>query len=279
MSHLPIFRLCAAAVAIAASFASPRVFATAQIGGVVSLTTGQGGGTCNVSAVVPLTTLQDSFSLSAMTPSLPDCTAIAAGAVHASAALRDVGLRVSSSGSPGNASAQVALNDTYIITPPPGTPTGMIAMPVSFTLEGDVAPGSMMGFGPFLSYDFGITDTNSGFSSATAFSATGQITAIGHTSLTFNGVVSFLNLNQASFPMRATLSMTMLTNQLLLGSVDFYNTGVSYISLPPGFTATTSSGLPVNFAPVPEPATSMLWLTGLMLGGWVVRRRAARQPR
>ena len=72
------------------------------------------------------------------------------------------------------------------------------------------------------------------------------------TSLSFSGVVSFRNDNQPLFPMVALVEMTMISSNLLSGSsIHFFNTGLVSITLPPGFTATTSSGLPVVFAPVP----------------------------
>jgi hypothetical protein len=45
------------------------------------------------------------------------------------------------------------------------------------------------------------------------------------------------------------------------------------MTLPAGFSVTTSSGTPLVFAPVPEPAVNATMLAGLALVGWVYRRR------
>jgi hypothetical protein len=63
------------------------------------------------------------------------------------------------------------------------------------------------------------------------------------------------------------------------GALDFYNSAAASILLPAGFSATTSSGLPLVFAPtpVPEPSPAALLLAGLACVGlarrWTARAR------
>ena len=274
MASLATFALAGAALC-----ASQDASAVALIGGTISLSMVPGLGSCNASAQVLGTTPQDTFMLAVATPSSANCEGqSAAGSMHAEAATRSIGMQLTASGPQTTAAGQVSFIDTWIITPPPGTPTGLITLPVSFALDGTVAPGSTFSFGRFLSYVFTIADLNSGGGNPLQnFQVTGEITTTGPVSLSFNGNVSFLNLNQASFPMRAQIDMMLFAPQLNVGSINFYNTAVASIDLPPGFTATTSSGIPLVFAPVPEPATSALWTLGLALVGLAARRRGGAQ--
>jgi hypothetical protein len=79
---------------------------------------------------------------------------------------------------------------------------------------------------------------------------------------TFNGVVAFSYTGQ---PLPVAVSMSLSVPGLFNGSVDFYNTAWIAMSLPAGFSATTSSGLPLVFAPVPEPSSGVLFGAGLAL--------------
>jgi hypothetical protein len=58
--------------------------------------------------------------------------------------------------------------------------------------------------------------------------------------------------------------MNLFVTGLFEGTVDCYNTAAASITLPAGFTASTSSGLPLVFAPVPEPDTGALLVGGLL---------------
>ncbi len=259
-------------IAGAALSLSPAAHAVALLGGNIGLSMFPGLGACNAGAGVSLSTPQDVFALAVATPAGGPCTQSASGSMHAAAATRSLGMQLTASGPQTVAAGQVSFVDTWIITPPPGTPVGFITMPVSFALDGTVAPGSSFSFGRFLDYVFTISDPNTGVGNPLQnFQVTGRITATGTTALVFNGDVSFRNFNQTSLPMRALVEMTLLVPQLNAGSVDFSNTAQASLTLPPGFTATTSSGLPLVFAPVPEPATSWLWALGAALLGWVTR--------
>ena len=58
------------------------------------------------------------------------------------------------------------------------------------------------------------------------------------------------------------------------GVLDFYNSAAASIQLPAGYSATTSSGLPLVFAPVPEPSLTALLAAGLVLVLLTPRLRA-----
>ena len=279
MNRFPV--AAALAVALAVGLPCTDANAIAQIGGSLSLTMVPGLGACNVTRQVLGSTMQDTFALSGATPLIALCAGQSATAdLRADAPTRSIGMRLVASGPQTTAAAQVSFNDRWFLTPPPGTPAGFITMPVSFTFEGSVAPGSQFqpGFGRFLDYNFAISDPNSGVGSPLQlFQSIGQITAAGNYALTFSGNVSFRNFNSAQVPMTALVDMILFAPQLNVGVIDFYNTAVASMTLPPGFTATTSSGVPLMFA-VPEPATVALWALGVAIVGVASRRRAAAQP-
>lgn len=241
--------------------------AVALMGGTLSLTMVPGLGSCNVSRQVPLTTPQDNFTLSAATPICSGQSA--AGGLRADASTGALGLRLTASGPQTTASAQVGFVDRWLLTPPPGTPAGFITLPVSFRLDGSVAPGSQFStpFGRFLDYNLTISDPNSGVGNPLqSFQALGSISATGSYNLTFNGSLNIRNFNQTLMPMTALVEMMLLVPQLNVGAIDFYNTALTSMTLPAGYTATNSSGVALPFStPVPEPATAALWLAGLVL--------------
>lgn len=261
--------LVAAAVAMLLAGESA---ATANLGGVVALVGGLG--TCNYSKLVPLDTLQDTFLLSGAT----GCSGTAASVdMHGEAATAKVGLRASSSGNGfGNsqAAAQVYFRDHWFITLPAGSAVGTYTIPVSLTLEGSISPGSLSGFNRFMDYSMSIRDLYSGLSPSTLFTANGSIAATGVFSQVFSGSVDFRYFGPGSaLPTTAEVVTSLFLLGLNEGVLDFYNTASISMQLPAGFSATTSSGVQLVFAPVPEPATYALMLAGLGLVAWEARRR------
>lgn len=248
--------------------------ATAQLGGALSL--GVNGG-CRFDALVPLTTLQDTFVLAGATPSLPGCGGLSvSGALRGDAASPAVGLKIVASGPNTPAAAQVSLVDEWIITPPAGTAAGPVLFPVILTLDGLVAPGSVFqaATGRFLDYTLAISDKYNGLDPLYKFRTDSQITTTGPASLSFSGTVAIRNYNTAAIPMTAVVQLGLSVPNLLAGTVDVFNTASLTMTLPPGFTAVTSSGLPLRFAtPVPEPGTNALWALGLFAIGVAVRQR------
>lgn len=256
------------AMACAALLAHGTARATAQIGGVISATFSEAGGTCNKSAVVPLTTQQNTFALPLAAP----CAAgSAGGTLKGDAATGSAGLKVDASGT-GFVSSQVSLIDRWTLTPPAGTVAGTYAIPVSLQVDGTVSPGStaVLG-GPFLTYNITLLDTNSGLPGG-RIDGIGSVTSTGTYSQTFSGPVNVRYFGPTSSLLSTVeISVQMTVPQLSTGTIDFYNTAFAALTLPPGWSAVTSSGLPV--VAVPEPATALLMLLGV--GALALRGRYA----
>lgn len=243
-------------VVCAAGSVAGQAAATAAIGGALSLIGGNGA--CNVSALVPQDTQQDSFALSRSTA----CAGTRSDAqIRGSAATASVGMRASSQGN-GQGSSQVAtqvrLADQWQISVPSGTPLGPITLPVSLHLEGSITPGALNGFqfNRFLDYTMNIGLPFS----FNAFQANGSIGTTGAFAQTFNGSVTWRYTGQ---PLAAAIELSLFMPGLNEGVVDFYNSAAASIQLPSGYSATTSSGLPLVFAPVPEPSPAALLAAGL----------------
>lgn len=263
------YLLVALSLGCAALGASVDAVATANLGGVVSVLAGNG--VCNASALVPGNTLQDSFQLDRSTA----CTGGSASAqVRGSAATGSVGLRVTSSGNglgSSNAAAQVQFSDQWTIAVPAGTPRGTINLPVALHLDGTVSLGAKVdpgNGGRFLQYALSIGEPFS----FNVLSANGQVSTVGAFSQTFNGIVGFSYSGQ---PLKVAVAMNLTAPGLFEGSVDFYNTASASMTLPAGYSASTSSGIPLVFAPIPEPSHAAL-LAGGLLALALVRRAAGR---
>jgi len=129
-------------------------------------------------------------------------------------------------------------------------------------------------FNRFLDYGLSVRDLYAGLSATTLFAANGAISTTGAFTQTFNGNVNFRYFGPGSaLPMTAEVVANLFLPGLDEGVVDFYNTASISMQLPSGFSATTSSGLPLVFAPVPEPRTNAMMLAGLGLLAWRARRQ------
>lgn len=250
----------------------------AQTGGTVAVSGGAPGPSCQSSRTVSTSTVQDTLSLAVAA----SCNGGSGTAeIRSDALAPSVGLQGSASDS--SASAFVILSDVWTIGVPASVPLGgSFSLPVSFRLEGDVAPGSLYGpaFGRFLdlSGSLGQFGTASGL-----FQVSSRIDSIGHFDQTFAGLATFTN-----FGPTATLAMfeiSLFMPFLQHGSVDFLNTLAASVALPPGFTVTSGSGAALfaplaPVAPVPEPETVVLMMAGLLgLGGrraWLTRVKPSR---
>lgn len=249
-----------------------QAHATATLGGVVSLVGGSGA--CNFSQLVPLNTQQDTFVLNGATGCLGTSSSVD---LHGEAATGTIGLRATSSGNglgSSQAAAQVYYSDHWLLTPPAGLANGTYSIPVSLTLEGNISPGALYGFqfNRFLDYSLSVRDLYAGISPSTLFSVNGSISTTGAFTQTFNGNVNFRYFGPGSaLPMTAEVIASLSLPGLNEGVVDFYNTASISMQLPSGFSAATSSGLPLVFPPVPEPRTSAMMFVGLGLLAWRVR--------
>ena len=241
----------------------------AQTGGSISLSGGSGPGAgCLVTRQVPTTTVQDSFALAAST----SCGGGSGSAqVHADALVPSIGLAGTATNS--SASAFVILSDLWTIGLAPGTAVrGTFSIPVSFHLEGDVAPGSLYGppFGRFI--DIGGSLGQFGTASG-VFQFSSRVDTIGHFDQTFSGLATFTNYGP-SVPILGAFEILLSMPFLQLGAVDFYNTLSASVEVPPGFTVTSSSGAALfAVSPVPEPETYALMMAGLAVLGGLARRR------
>jgi hypothetical protein len=253
-------------VCSALTLAGPAT-ATATIGGVVSLV--GGSGSCNVSALVPLDTAQDNFLLSRAT----GCVGTSADVqLRGSAATASVGVRAASSGNGlGNSqvAAQVHLTDQWQISVPVATPLGSLTLPVSLHVEGSISPGALYhpNGGSFLAYAMNIGVPYQ----ISTLVVNGNVSTTGAFAQTFNGTVTWQYSGQ---PLRAAIGLDLFMPGLLEGVLDFYNSAAASIQLPAGYSATTSSGLPLVFAPVPEPSPTALLAAGLVFVLLTPRLRA-----
>jgi hypothetical protein len=238
--------------------ASGAASATARTGGIISATFSEAFGACNKSSQVPQTTLQDSFNL-ALSAS---CAAgSVSGTLWADTATGSAGLRVIAAGT-GSASAQVSLHDTYVLTPPAGTAVGTYLIPVRLHIDGSVAAGSTGSSGSFLSYGMALADGSGSNLPFATFSANSNVTSIGAYSQTFNSGLSVRYFGASSLPTTVDFTVNLTAGQFKDGTLDFYKTALVSLALPDGWSAVTSSGLPVVSA-VPEPTTAVLLLLGM----------------
>lgn len=247
--------------------------ATASLGGTLAAVAS--GGACSDTKQVPSTTLQDTFLLGGTAACSGD---FASADMHGDAAAASVGLRGAALGNglgSSSVAAMISLTDQWLLTAPVGTAPGMISIPVSLTIEGSVSPGAAFApfSGRFLDYGLLIRDHYSAGVPGSFLSAGGSVVADGNFSETFNGSVNFRYYGPGSLPMTADVSMNLSIPALWEGTVDFYNTAAISMALPAGFSATTSSGTPLVFAPIPEPGVNATMLAGLALVGWKCRRR------
>jgi len=257
--------LFALAAGCAALVAGGAAHATAQIGGVISTSFAEAFGACNKSSLTPQNTFQDSFALNVTAP----CAAGSAGGdLKGSAASGSIGLKVYATGT-GAVAAQVALFDNWVLTPPAGTLAGNYLIPVHLHIDGTVSAGATTQRPSFLDYGLTLRDIYGSNLPPAIFTAYGSVTATGAYSKTFDSFLSVRYYGSGGgLQTTVETTMQMTVGELENGTVNFYNTAFASLDLPAGWTAVTSSGLPV--VAVPEPGTAMLMLCGLAA---VVARR------
>lgn len=241
--------------------------ATAQIGGVLSLDSGSAS-CIGVHRLVPLTTRQDSFNLA---DSLSCVGVTSSVSLHGDAATASIGLQASTHGDARPVSGSVGLVDQWTIAVPASMAQhSTFVLPVSFHLEGDVAPGSATSLHRgFVEYHAAFSQ----FGSSNAFQVNDHVDTLGHFDQTFAGTVAFTYFGP-TVPTVALFEAQLTIPQLDAGGVDFFHTLSAHVDLPAGFTLTTSSGLALFPPAVPEPGTWMLMaagLVGLALGRRLVR--------
>ena len=214
--------------------------------------------------MVPLDTPQDKFALTLST----SCNGgSASGELRSDASTTSVGLHVAVSGTGAQAAAEVGLIDLWTIGVPVGTAPGTaFTLPAAFRLEGDIASGSTFGasVGRFLDYNISLSQ----FGSVSGIvQRNGQIASTGHFDQTFSGLVGFTYFGPGVATL-ADFEMQLFVFDLTQGDIDFFHTLSASLALPPGFTATSSSGTPLFVSsPVPEPETVSLMVLGLMVVG------------
>lgn len=241
--------------------AAGNAHATANVGGVISASFAEAAGDCN-KTVLAGPAVRDTLQASLNAPCQKGSVT---GDIRAGADTASVGLRVAANGT-GYTASQVSLSDEIVLTPPAGTAVGTYAIPVTFHLDGEISPGTKSLEPYYLYYTFSIM---AGFD-AGSFSERGRLTAAGSYSQSFDWVLNVQYFGPGNL-ISAVYSIGLTVPTVSEGTVDFYNTAGMGLSLPAGWVATTSSGLPLVSA-VPEPS---VWL-GLLLGlGWLCRRRAA----
>ena len=239
--------------------------ATAYLGSTIGLV--DGTSPCSRSAQIPNTTQQDTLHLA-----LSACGTQSAEARGAATGV--LGLRASSAGGTSGiraTSASISLLDHWVIAVPPGTANGSVfTIPVTLKIDGAVSAGAVHDARSpgFLQYTVSVIDF---YGSGPGFFAQDYIGATGPFAQTLTGSVTF-NYLGAAVPSTLEVSMDLSIPALYDGTVDFYNTAALSLGLPPGFTATTSSNIPLVALPndppptgaVPEPGTLTLGGIGLL---------------
>jgi hypothetical protein len=151
---------------------------------------------------------------------------------------------------------------------------------VVLTLEGSVSGGALSGFNRYLDYSLNIRDLYSAPIPDPPFSAIvssfGSVTGTGLFSRVVTGNVNFQYYGAGSaLPTTAEVSITLGYPGLNEGLLDFNNTASIALILPPGYSASTSSGLALNFAAaVPEPDNVVMLLAGLAVLAATAQHRA-----
>jgi len=207
--------------------------------------------------------------------------------MYGNAGLPGVGVTGTSSGNgmgSSEVSTQTTLLDNWIISVPAGTAAGTVfTLPVTFTVDGTISAGAV--YSPytlgFLRYQFLLNDIYGPLGNGSSVDIDSFVTTTGTVALSFTQDVSF-EYYGAAVPSGLQASFDLSIPGLYEGTVDFYDTASAFVDLPPGFTATTSSGLPLFVqavtppaaGTVPEPPMLLLMSIGLIGVAWHRRRRA-----